>query len=818
MTMRELASRARRFGAAGVRLARSRRARRALAVLALLAALPWLLLIGLAAATPFPAPLRRPAAEGAGLRVVDRHARTIRVLRDARGQLSEHVALDEVAPTVPAALIAAEDARFRYHPGLDPVAIVRAAASNAWHGRVVSGASTITQQLARTLFVRPRTLGGKLREMALALRIEASLSKAEILEAYLERVEFGPNLRGIAAASRHYFDKPPSELDLAESATLAAIPRGPTLYDPARGLERVRRRRDRILERMRERGLASEAAIDHALAEPLTLHRGLVEGGAWQFVRELAEGKLEPELVRGEAPVLIRSTIDLDLQARVEELVRRTAARLEAEHATAAAALVVDNASGEVLAYVGSPDFFDAGRLGQNDGVTALRQPGSTLKPFVYAVAMKELGYDAATLLPDIPLELPTGTGTFAPRNYDGIFHGPVRLREALASSLNVPAAFTASRVGPEHVLALLRALGFASLDRDAAHYGVALALGDGEVRLTELAGAYATLARGGMYLPLRFARSAELASGRLVEPTRAAPARVIDADLAAILTDVLSDAAARIGGFGVGSVLELPFPAAVKTGTSKGYRDNWAVGFTRERTVAVWVGNFDGSPMHGSSGVTGAGPLLHAVLLAAMSGKEPAPLVLRDGLVRREVCTLSGELAGPDCPHHAADWFRAGRAPTGVCAMHERVLIEPESGLRAGPACAGASERVFERYPARFAAWAATARRPVAPEAFAARCPGGPVRASGALAVTYPVDGARFVLDPGVERSAQTIVLRAQAPGGARGVTFVVDGRSVGRAELPYRLSWALTPGTHRLHVEDSRGERSELVSFSVR
>ena len=294
--------------------------------------------------------------------------------------------------------------------------------------------------------------------------------------------------------------------------------------------------------------------------------------------------------------------------------------------ASAAALLVVDNASGDVLAYVGSPDFFSERALGQNDGARALRQPGSTLKPFVYAAAMQELGMTAATLLPDVELHLPTPDGDYSPHNYDGRYHGPVRLREALASSLNVPAVYAAHRVGPGRVLDALRAFGFSSLEAGAEHYGAAIALGDGEVRLSELAAAYATLARGGIAhtVAVRAPRGARRRPDGHALPERRAGACSI-ARLAAVLGDVLADDAARSSAFGRQSVLELPFPVAVKTGTSKGFRDNWTVGYTREITVAVWVGNFDGRPLRGSSGVTGAGPLFREAMLAAMRGREPA-------------------------------------------------------------------------------------------------------------------------------------------------------------------------------------------------
>ena len=302
---------------------------------------------------------------------------------------------------------------------------------------------------------------------------------------------------------------------------------------------------------------------------------------------------------------------------------------LRAKGVTAASAVVIENASGDVLAYVGSPDVFDAENGGQNDGARAERQPGSTLKPFLYELAMEKLGFDPSTRLPDVELHLPVDGGAdYAPRDYDGRFRGPVRLREALGSSLNVPAVWTVQQLGVDALLARLRELGFASLSRDADYYGPGLALGDGEVTLLELARAYATLARGGLDLPLRVVSRVEHAGAS--EVTSLAPdvaRRVMPERFADLVTDVLKDHDAREGAFGERSVLDFPFEVAAKTGTSKGYRDNWTVGFARAVTVAVWVGNFDGKPMTNVSGITGAGPLFHALMEAAMQGRAREPL-----------------------------------------------------------------------------------------------------------------------------------------------------------------------------------------------
>lgn len=810
---------------------RSRRTRRLLAAALALVLLP-VVALGIAAAfTPLPAELATSLPPSTGVVLRDRHGVVMRELRADDGVRARWLPLAQAGEQVPRAVLAAEDRRFFHHPGVDPLALLRAAGQLVVHRRIVSGASTLTQQLARNLVRRPRSLRGKFAEMALALRIERALSKPQILEQYLNRVSFGPGLRGIEAASRFYFDKPTRDLSLAEAAALAGIPRGPAVYDPHRGTARLQRRRDRVLERMAEAGLASADEVARARAEPIVIARAGGGLGAPHLVRGLMAGGLDPATgpLRNRASALTL-TLDRGLQREIEVLARDTAQALAPRHVSAAAVVVIENATSEILAYVGSPDIEDAARLGQNDGVLALRQPGSTLKPFVYELAMERLGFTAATMLPDVETFLPTRDGDYRPNNYDGRFHGPVRLREALANSYNVPAVWTADAVGPSRVLGRLAEAGIGTLGADADHYGAAIALGDGEVRLLDLAGAYATLARGGVYRPVAAVREAIGKDGAPLALARPEGRRIMDEATAWIITDILADRASRIASFGEGNVLELPFPVAAKTGTSKGFRDNYTVGFTPEVTVGVWVGNFDGSPMEGVSGVTGAGPLFHEAMLAA--ARAVAPGAARDfdrpaGRVEEiEVCSLSGALPTDACEHRRREVFAVvqGRstAPVVPCAMHERARLDKRNGLRAGKACGAdvVEERVVERFDARLAAWARDAGRPVAPEAWSPLCPGAPATgdetraARGRLRVAYPQEGARFSIDPGAA-AKQAIRIRADVPPGVAELRFVIDGRA--RAvRAPFAVEWPLAPGSHRVRVE-AEGATSDEVGFEV-
>ena len=785
-----------------MKIARGRRwARRAAKGLVLLVVVPVLALVARAATLGLPAELREgPGSES--IRFVDRDGRPLREVRADDATRARTVGLGEVSDDLVHAVLAAEDRRFFEHPGVDPVAVARAAWSDATHARIVSGASTLTMQLARLVRPHRRTLPGKLDEAALALRIEASLSKRDILEQYVNRAPFGAGVRGVDAASRFWFDKEPADLSLAEAATLAAIPRGPAVYAIDRHPERVVRRRDRILDRMVDAGWASAEAAERAKREPLVARAGKGSFGAPHLVQALAEGagELWPVALgatpRAMGAERVETTIAGDLQREVELAAREQTASLAARHVSAAAVVVLENDTGDVLAYVGSPDFDDP-RGGQNDGARARRQPGSTLKPFVYGLAMEKLGWTAATLLPDVPLRVPVEDGVYAPMNYDERFHGPVRLRDALGSSLNVPAVWATEQIGVPEVLARLRGLGL-GLDRADDWYGPAIALGDGEVTLLELANAYATLARGGTWRPVRAVHGVVMRAPGRVEPPEAEERRVMPEGVAEVLADVLADPRARVAAFGAESPLDLPFEVAAKTGTSKGSRDNWTVGFTREVTVGVWVGNFDGSAMRGTSGISGAAPLFHAAMEAAMRGREPRGLRLagrpqhEEAVVPVDVCPLSGGRPTHACPHAVREWMtRAASEALSPCGMHETVRVDRRNGLRAGPSCPAAfvRETTFERYDESTRAWAAAAGRTVAPERFSPLCPGVPEPGGGvSLRIGWPGDGAEFVLDPDRPQAQQQLSVRVEAPRGVDRVDLVVDGRRVARVRVALR------------------------------
>lgn len=593
--------------------------------------------------------------------VVDRYGR---ILRTAMPEdlYSVPIRLEDMSPWVVVATLGAEDRRFFEHGGVDPRSVARAFLQNARAGRTVSGGSTITQQLVRALEPRPKTFAGKVSEAWKALRLERSTSKRDILEAYLNRAPYGRGARGVEAAARTWFGVPARDLTLGQAALLAGLPKCPTRCDPVKDPKAAEARRRVVLGRLLSWGWIS--ADDHRAArdERLGVSDRAREDLAPHFARRV--------LSRG-AGSRRETTLDAELQRELEGLTATHLASLGSHRVTNAAVIALDNADGSVLAWVGSGGFHDAANQGQVDGASARRQPGSALKPFAYGLAF-ERGASPSDVIDDAPT---FAVGGFAPRNYDETFHGPVTMRQALACSYNAPAVRVAERLGVGDLLAALRSFGFDSLDLPAERYGAGLALGNGEVTLRELAGAYAALARGGTRLPVRESFDAPTGPAR----------RVLSREAAYLVTHVLSDDGARSAAFGHDSALRLPFPFAAKTGTTKDYKDNWAAGYTPDWTVAVWAGNFDGEPMRRVSGVTGAAPLLRDAALALERRYGARPFPLPDGVREVEVCPVSGRLAGPDCPGSVREVFRRDRVPSRECEAHRRGLAAaaPDAGPR---------------------------------------------------------------------------------------------------------------------------------------
>jgi penicillin-binding protein 1C len=727
-----------------------------------LAACAWWIAVR-AAAFP-PAWLDKPSATS--LAVLDGNGGTLRQEATSAGQRDSWVTLDRISPHLVSATLASEDNDFYDHAGVDWTALARAAWLDLRGGGIEFGGSTITMQLVRLVASTPRSWTGKLRQMVLAGRLERALSKTEILEQYLNRVYYGNGAWGAEQAARTYFDKRAAELSVGEAAMLAVLPRGPTFYDPFRERPRVMSRRAHILRLMEDHGYL--AADDRALAEriPLELGKTAPRFRAPHFV-ELVKQRLPPAFQRG---AVVRTTLDSDLQQRLEVALRSHVRHLAGRNVDQAALVVLRNSDGGILALIGSKDYAERAF----DGVTARLRPGSTLKPFVYGAAL-EAGDTPATIAEDVVL------AEDAHQSYtkDVRSHGFARYRESLAGSYNLSAVHTLQRVGVGTVLRKLRAAGLTTLDRPDDAYSWALAIGDAETRLLDLTAAFSTFGRGGRPIGPRAVELAQRSDGEAWSEPTVVRAPVFSEEVAYLVYDILADPDARKPMFGDRVPLNLAFPVALKTGTTKAYTDLWAIGITREYTVGVWAGNFDGSPTHRVMSVEGATPLVRAAYtaIAARYGDPSAP-PRPDTIVSAEICPVSGKRPGPYCEHHKRELFIAGHVPEETCDWHRLVC--------------GAPSVV---YPDAVAGWARFYGRPAPPVC------GAP--AGGPIAIASPVDGAHFVLEPYRPPGAQRPPLAAVPA--LPDLRWTIDGEPADR--------WIPTPGTHRVVV--ARGTATDAVDI---
>lgn len=545
--------------------------------------------------------------------------------------------------------VASEDKRFFEHGGTDWRARASAVVQNVRAGKVVRGASTLTEQVVRMIFPRPRTYLSKLLEGLDAARFERRYSKADILEFYLNQVPYASNRRGVLQASKYYFSKTPDRLSLREMTALTVLVRAPSSYDPYRYPERLDALVSRQLQKFKESGVISDREYKKASKERLRLSSPSLRVSAEKFLA----------YVKSVVPLdgrARKTTLDVFLQAKVGRLARSRLKDMKRRGVNDVAVLVLERRTGNVLAWVG--ESLDGGTA-DFDPVTVLRQPASAQKPLLYALALSE-GLTAATKIRDAPFSAVVGKGVHRFHNYSNVYYGDVTLRQALGNSLNIPALKVIGFVGVSEYLDFLKRLGFSHLDKDAQYYREGLALGNAEVTLLELTRAYLMLANAGVLKDVRVAEAQPETQG----------VRVLPESVATLIGDILSDPQARRLEFGGDSILNFPVQTAVKTGTSTGYRDAWAMGYSSEFVVGVWMGNLTYRPTDEVTGALGPALLLRSVFGALNENADTAPLYLSPKLERRR--TDNGtELFATDVPE--------ARMPRGKEGVY---LSKPEDGI----------------------------------------------------------------------------------------------------------------------------------------
>lgn len=689
------------------------------------------------------------------------------------------------------AVVAAEDRRFWRHPGVDIAAVSRAVVQNVAAWRTVSGASTLSTQVIRMVERRPRTLWAKGVEAFRALQMETRLSKGEILSQYLNRAPFGSNIAGIEAASFRYFGKRAQDLSLGEAALLAGLPQSPSRFRPDRHFARARKRQAYVLDRMVACGMISGAERAAAARQPLAVRRQSNPFEAPHFCDYAAAlTHFEP------GTCVVRTTLDPDLQRMAERALRRQIDTLAGTSIRGGAVVVLDVAEGAVRAMAGSGDFFDAAAQGQVNAALAARSAGSTLKPFAYALAFDSGVLTPRTMLADVPMQFPD----YKPENFDETFYGLVSARDALILSLNIPALQVEKSLGQPRLYGTLRDLGFSTLMRPAADYGMGLVLGNGEVRLLDLANAYACLARGGTYQECRVFETDGVESGarelrnqssvheflssKFILPRPNVPGRrLFSAEACWLISEALGGEERAADATGHSADARIP-PLAWKTGTSAGFRDAWTVAYNPRYVIGVWVGRLDGGSSDLLVGKRVATPVVWEIFRRLYPDNDGPWFEKPAGLGRREVCAETGCLPGANCGARAEDAFIKGVTLQSRCAVHAR-----------------AGEAHWPPDVAQF-----LARRN---ESRAAPSPFAQVR------IVKPVSGSAYRYTDALSPQSQKLPLQAVSDAQQGVLHWFVDNRYVGSVRGDEPLFWNLREGRHLVVCSDPQGhsDRADIV-----
>jgi penicillin-binding protein 1C len=713
----------------------------------------------------FPSSLHFVDDELKKLQVLDRDGVPLSITYYNDWNIQEQRSLSDIPRFLLSSFVFAEDKRFYQHYGVDWWARLHGTWQNLLARRFVRGASTITEQVVRLLHPRPRTIWSRWIEGNEAVALEKRFSKEEILEFYLNQVPYGGRRRGVAQAARYYWDRDLDTLSKKEMLALAVMVRAPMKLDLRKNVKAPLAAIDRLSKQLAANGMITEEDFVETVADNLEITQPRFPSYASHFVQYVNSMVSEPqEFKRGR----VTSTIDASLQRIVSNILESRVKDLENREVADGAVLVVDNSSGEVLAWVNAGDFENARAGSQIDAVLTPRQPGSTLKPFLYALAISK-GWTASTIINDAPLAQAVGLGMHNYRNYSRTFYGKLRVREALGNSLNVPAIKAIKFTGKGEFLNWLRDLGFGSLKQNSDFYGEGLALGNGEVSLYELVQAYRVLANHGVYSPLTVLRRQE---GETIREVRS---QVMSSKVSSLVADILSDPQARRREFGSGGILQLPVQTAVKTGTSSDYRDAWAVGFSENFTVGVWMGNLNRSSMREVSGAIGPALVLRSVFAELNRRRDTRGLYLSPQLISRPVCAETGKLAAPSCPT-VNEWFLPDHEPAEVCHRHVVEAGEPSALPPADPT------------------------------------------------ITLPTPGLQMALDPRIPDSLEYFPFELNSELPLRKAEWLVDGEVVGTSSREGgRFLWRLDRGRHSVKARvwlagelDER--RTQVVGFRVR
>lgn len=715
---------------------------------------------------PFPA-LKEFQSRPYSVTVYDRQMRFIQITAVEDGVRRQFTEFEQIPAEIKTAFIKAEDNRFYSHGGVDFKAAARAFTQNTSELRTVSGASTITMQLARIISPsKNRNIFAKIKDVYNAWRLEARLSKDQILEYYLNSLPFGNNVEGITSAARYYFNKELSELSFPQIYVLAVIPRSPAAYNPIVNPDNCARAASLICEKSEEEILTDLTDLS-AFQWPFLMPHYV------EYLKTIYGKDF------GTTKTVFHTGADLEVQELAQYLVFDYINRTEHARIDNAAVFAMDNKTGQILAWVGSRNWFDDKHSGQIDGVLVKNQMGSSMKPFLYAQAI-EKGMKPSQVLPDIPMDFGSDA-VYMPLNFNNRFNGPVILRTALSSSLNVPAVYTLSKTGVPTYYQLLLQLGFKSLEEEGTKADLGLALGAGEVTLKELTTAFSVFARDGKYIPVVYEE------GQL--PDESQITQIYSPDTARIICSILSDKKARAAGFGFSQTFQTDYPAIFKTGTANQYQNIVALGSTDQYTVGVWMGNHSGNTVMGKTGSSLPATIAREILDFLTKKKSP-DFKKPENYTLTKICSLSGLSPSKACPHVTEEYVRTEELNdfvTDRCKWH-RI----ENGI----------PKTY--YPAEYQKWHSQDFK------------NSSVQYSTApLKITTPKNGSRFFADDRKNKYQQlTIEVTGGAEDGSK-LTVILDDQKKWQVERPFIFNLPVVRGQHKLEVK--LGNESDSISFSV-
>ena len=758
-------------------------------------------------------------------KILDRNGRLLYELFDPQAGKRTNVKLSEISPYLIKATIDIEDATFYENQGISPRGIIRAALA-ILRGEEIQGASTITQQLIKRVLLTPEvSIERKVQEMILAYRVNQQYTKDQVLEWYLNEIPYGNMAYGIEAAAEAYFGKTAAELDLAESSMLAGIPQAPALLSPLVDPAAAKRRQKMVLDAMVRQGDITQEEANAAFAKPLSyqpMKYGIEAPHFVMYVRNLLEQKYGSRMLYS-GGLTVRTTLDLDMERVAERIARKQVDKLSKDNIHNAALVAIRPSTGEILAMMGSVDYFNQDIAGQVNIAVSDRQPGSTFKPITYAAAFMK-GWSPSTVILDYATVFhDRANRPYTPKNVDQKWHGPVSVRIALSNSMNVPAVKAIEYVGVKNAIALAHQMGITTLENDDL-YDLSLTLGGGEVKLLDLVYAYSVFANGGVMYGQPVAGDAQKPGYRMMQPvailsvedangkvleefTGPQRAEVLRPQIAYMITSILSDTNARSLLFGSNDPLKLSRPAAAKTGTTENNQDLWTVGYTPDLVTGVWVGNSNNAPIAPVLSSLTAAPIWHDFMEEVHAGTPVKQFDQPDGLERVEICPLSGLRAGKYCPHKTTDIFLKGTAPTKVCDIHQMVTVDKTTGNLATMLTPpeNREEKVIEVYPPEWAAWAKAAGKAPPPQPPAEQ-------EQQAQPVTNRDDNS-------------TLAITSPASGGAiRGVVDI-RGSASGKGFASYQVeygegaspsAWKPLGGLHNTPVENNVLERWDTGSMN--